>query len=181
MTTNLKLMTIRGTKFLLTYNAEDYLDKDLLTVLFNKLHPVRELYINFYLGITRVAVRFKKQLSRTHNDVFDFHVNSSCYCPIIDVIKGNDKNDWKKVVDEFKEEDKMPVWNDTEKKIFDKYILSRKVDKQRKLKEQLEKKKQEKEHLRELNHERRRKLNRERMQNIRGIEISAHERNNARQ
>ena len=51
-----RVYAIRGTKFLLTYDVGDYLDKDQLSNLIQLLSPVRELYINFHLGITRVAV-----------------------------------------------------------------------------------------------------------------------------
>ena len=89
---------------------------------FNKLYPVRELYINFHLGITRVAVWFKKQLTRTHDESFTFTTINRSFFPTIYIIKGKDKTYWKKVFNEFKKEDKMPVWDDDRKEEYDKAI-----------------------------------------------------------
>ena len=53
---------IRGTRFLITYDTGDYLDKERLSVFFNELYPVRELYINFHLGVTRVCGLVQKTI-----------------------------------------------------------------------------------------------------------------------
>ena len=106
---------IRGTKFLLTYDYEDdYLDKDQLTKFFKKLYPARELYINFHLGISRFAVCFKKQFTRTKDHAFTFSTLDRSYLPEIETMKGKDKYVWKKVLNEFKKEDKMKAWDDIE-------------------------------------------------------------------
>ena len=102
---------IRGTKFSLKYESDNFLDQEELTVFFNKIYPIKELYINFHLSITHVAVWFKRQLNRTHDTAFNYVQNGICYRPTIEVIKGNDKSVWKKVTDTFRKDDKKKTWD----------------------------------------------------------------------
>ena len=102
MTTTL----IRGTRFLITYDTGDYLDKERLSVFFNELYPVRELYINFHLGVTRAAVWFKKQFTIIYNDVFNFDGNF----PTIENIKGKDRDVWLRTISDFAPSDKMTTF-----------------------------------------------------------------------
>ena len=165
---NTQTYAIQGTKFWLYDSEDDYLDKKLLTKFFNELYPVRELYINFHLGVTRVAIWFKKQLSRTRDDTFTFSTLDRSYLPEIETIKGKDKDVWKKVLNEFKKEDKMKAWDDKETQ--QNGIIRRTKCQEQKL---------ENEKQREANQERRRTLNRERMQRYRkNILANKHEQEN---
>ena len=156
-----EVYAIRGTKFLLTYDVGDYLDKDQLSNLIQLLSPVRELYINFHLGITRVAVWFKKQFSRKHSDIFRFEGNF----PKIETIKGKDRGDWIKIISDFKASDKMTI-RASHPRIEQRQLKNEQEEVQLKKKEQ-EEKKLEKEKQREANNERKKKLNRERTQKYR--------------
>ena len=155
------LYAIRGTKFLLTYDVGDYLDKDQISNLIQLLSPVREIYINFHLGITRVAVWFKKQFSRKHSDIFRFEGNF----PKIETIKGKDRGDWIKIISDFKTSDKMTI-QPSHPRIEQRQIKKEQNEKRLK-KEEQEDKKKEKEKQREANNERKRKLNCERAQRYR--------------
>ena len=99
-----KAYAIRGTKFLLTYDVDDYLDKNRLSEHFQILSPVRELYINFHLGITRVAVWFKKQFTIKYPDIFRFGDTH----PTIETILGKGDG-WLTAVSSFSESDKMTI------------------------------------------------------------------------
>ena len=162
-----KYETIRGTKFSLTYESNDFLNQDDLTVFFNKIYPVKELYINFHLGITHVAVWFKRQLNRTHDTAFNYVQNGICYRPTIDIIKGKDKSVWKKVTDTFRKEDKKETWDarDVKRRMNNKTYQAGKTKKKHNEEKQV--KKLEKERKKELTKERRRKLNCERMRKCR--------------
>ena len=156
-----ELYAIRGTKFLLTYDVGDYLDKYQLSNLIQLLSPVRELYVNFHLGVTRVAVWFKKQFSRKHSDIFRFEGNF----PKIETIKGKDRGDWIKIISDFKASDKMTI-RSPHPRIEQRQLKNEQEEKRLKKKEQ-EEKKLEKNKQREANNERKRKLNRERTQKYR--------------
>ena len=156
-----EVYAIRGTKFLLIYDVGDYLDKYQLSNLIQLLSPVRELYINFHLGVTRVAVWFRKQLSRKHADIFRFEGNF----PNIETIKGKDRGDWIKIISDFKASDKMT--NRSSHPRIEQRQLKNEQEEKRLKKEEQEEKKLENEKQREANNERKRKLNRERTQKYR--------------
>ena len=69
------------------------------------MSPVRELYINFHLGITRVAVWFKKQFTIKHYDAFTFN---KIYVPTIETIVGKG-DEWIKAISSFSESNKMAI------------------------------------------------------------------------
>ena len=147
---------IRGTKFLITYNSEDYLDKNKLSTCIQLLYPVKELYINFYLGVNRVAVWFEKQFSSDNENVFRFDY-LALITPIVKNIKGKVRSEWINIIIGFLPSDKMTIHQIKEPiKRLSKKQLEQKLDK-----------KQEKEHQKEMNNERKRTLNCERMQKYR--------------
>jgi hypothetical protein len=133
-----KTCDIRGTKFLITYTTEDYLDKNRLSAYFQKLSPVKEMYINFYLGITRVAVWFKKQFARKHPTVFTFDMSKTQIpnTPKIETILG--KGDERlKVISSLSESDRMTI------RIKEHPRLDQRENKREREQKQLEKKQKE--------------------------------------
>ena len=161
-----KAYAIRGTKFLLTYDVDDYLDKNRLSEHFQRLSPVRELYINFHLGITRVAVWFKKQFTRKYPDIFRFGETH----PTIETIVGKGDG-WLKAISSFSESDKMAIRIKEHPRLKQREL---KREREEKLLEK-EQRKRKKEQQRELTVSRKKTLNRERVQKCRERQKNASE------
>ena len=166
---------VRGTKFLITYDDGDYLDKKALSKRFHALSPVKELYINFYLGVTRVAVWFEKQFTRKGRYPFRFE-DISLITPTVENIKGKGRDAWIKVISDFKPEDKITDFFqelDRKQKLEWKQTEKRKKNKVQEKEKQMKQERLEKQ--REANKERRRTLNCERMQRHRKHELDKRE------
>ena len=90
---NDKTYKVRGTKFLLTYRR--YLNEAKLSEFLENISSIKEKYVGFRNGNTRVAVWFEKHFTSNNSNVFKF----DGFIPTIQNIRAR-KYDWLRVVNE---------------------------------------------------------------------------------